>query len=124
MKSQPFIGAIAVCAICASLPLLAAPAQEFPVGSYHAKDMSVVFDAKGKFSVSAGGTTEVSGTYVVQQGRVELTDVTGPWACTKAGQKKGTYIWSWNGTALTFLKVTDSCDERSQTLVPLTWQRV
>jgi hypothetical protein len=89
---------------------------------YKAQDLSIVFDRKGQFHVNNGGTTEVSVTYSVEQGRVSLTDVKGPWACTKAGQEKGTYIWSFNGTALTFIKVTDTCDERSNTLVPASWQ--
>ena len=120
MTKQLLIGAIAtisMCAICTT-----AFAEIFPAGSYHAQDLSIVFDGKGKFEGTQGGTIEVSGTYIVQQGRVELTDVRGPWACTKSGQTKGTDVWSWNGTALTFIKVTDSCEDRSNTLVPVSWQ--
>jgi hypothetical protein len=97
-------------------------AADFPSGSYKAQDLSLVFDGKGQFHVNNGGTMEVSGTYAVQQGRVELTDVKGPWACTGSGHQKGTYVWMFNGTALTFIKVADSCDERSKTLVPASWQ--
>jgi hypothetical protein len=120
MTNKLLIGAIASISVCAIGTT--ALAEDFPAGSYHAQDLSIVFDGKGKFEVAKGGTTEVSGTYIVQQGRVELTDVKGPWACTNSGQKKGTYVWSWNGTALTFIKVTDSCEERSKTLVPASWQ--
>lgn len=124
MKKHALIGAmsISVCTFCASLASTPAFAADFPAGRYQAQDLSIVFDGKGKFEVSKGGTTEVSGTYIVQQGRVELTDVAGPWACTSSQQKKGTYVWSWNGTALSFIKVTDSCEERSKTLVPVGWQ--
>lgn len=120
MNKQLMIGAIASISVYAISST--AFAADFPAGSYHAQDLSLVFDGKGKFEVAQGGKTQVSGTYVVQQGRVELTDATGPWACTKSGQKKGTYVWSWNGTALTFTKVTDSCAERANTLVPVNWQ--
>lgn len=121
MRKQLLIGTIASISLCAFCTT--ALADDFPAGSYHAQDLSIVFDGKGKFEVAQGGTTQVSGTYVVQQGRVELTDVKGPWACTKSGQKKGTYVWSWNGTALSFIKVTDGCEDRSKTLVPVSWQR-
>jgi hypothetical protein len=125
MSKHTFIGSIvstsacAICSILASSPVLAA---DFPAGSYKAQDLSLVFDGKGQFHVNNGGTTEVSGTYSVQQGRVELTDVKGPWACTGSGQQKGTYVWTFNGTALTFIKVADGCDERFKTLVPASWQ--
>jgi hypothetical protein len=111
--------ACAICSILSSSPVLAV---DFPAGSYKAQDLSLVFDGKGQFHVNNGGTTEVSGAYSVQQGRVELTDVKGPWACTGPGQQKGTYVWTFNGTALTFIKVADSCDERFKTLVPASWQ--
>jgi hypothetical protein len=111
-----------LCAICSILALSPVFAADFPTGSYKAHDLSLVFDGKGQFHVDNGGTTVVSGTYSVKQGRVELTDVKGPWACNGAGQQKGTYVWTFNGTALTFIKEADSCDERSKTLVPATWQ--
>ena len=111
-----------MCAICSTLALSPVFAGDFPAGSYTAQDLSLFFDAKGQFHVDNGGTTEVSGTYSVAQGRVELTDVKGPWACKGSGQQKGTYVWSFNGTALTFIKVADTCDERFKTLVPASWQ--
>jgi hypothetical protein len=125
MSKHTLIGSIvstSVCAIGSILALSQALAGDFPAGNYKAQDLSLVFDGKGQFHVNNGGTTEVSGTYSAQQGRVELTDVKGPWACTGTGQQKGTYVWSFNGTALTFIKVADSCDERSKTLVPASWQ--
>jgi hypothetical protein len=117
-----WISSASACAISSLVALSPAFAADFPTGTYKAQDLSLVFDGKGQFHVSDGKTTEVSGTYTVVQGQVELTDVKGPWACTKSGQQKGTYVWSWNGTALTFLKVTDSCEERSKTLAPASWQ--
>jgi hypothetical protein len=121
---RPIAGTFA-CAICSMLVSSPVFAADFPIGTYkakEAKDLSLEFDVKGQFHVNNGGTLGVSGTYKVIQGRVQLTDLKGPWACTKPKQQKGTYIWTWNGTALTFLKDSDLCDERSGTLVPATWE--
>jgi hypothetical protein len=111
-----------VCAICSNFAVSPVFAGDFPVGAYKTQDLSLVFDGQGLFHVDKSGTTEVSGTYSVEQGRIELTDVKGPWACKGSGQQKGTYVWSFNGVALTFIKVADGCDERFKTLVPATWQ--
>jgi hypothetical protein len=111
-----------VCALCSTLALSPVFAADFPAGSYKAHDLSLVFDGNGQFHVDNVGTTVVSGTYSVKQGRVELTDVKGPWACKGSEQQKGTYVWTFNGAALMFIKEADSCDERSKTLVPASWQ--
>ena len=110
--------------IGSTLALSTALAGEFPQGTFEAKEApyTVSFDGKGWFQVNQGETLEVSGTYSIEQGNVELTDVKGPWACKGAGQQKGTYAWTFNGTTLTFIKMADSCDERSKTLVSATWQ--
>ena len=110
-----------VCTICSILAVAPVIAADFPAGSYKAQDVTLVFDGKRQFHVDNDGTTEVSGTYSIEQGNVELTDVKGPWACKGAGQQKGTYAWTFNGTTLTFIKMADSCDERSKTLVSATW---
>jgi hypothetical protein len=65
---------------------------------------------------------EVAGTYAVKESRIELTDVKGPWACTGPGQQKGTYDWKFDGTALSFSKVADSCDDRTKSLIPTAWK--
>jgi hypothetical protein len=109
--------------IFSALALSPVFAADFPKGSYEAKDLVLTFDEKGQFHVNNGETTEVSGNYSVQGSRLELTDVKGPWACTKPGQQTGTYTWKFDTSALTFSKVADSCDERSGSLVPLTWKR-
>lgn len=109
--------------VCATLALSPVFAAGFPTGSYQAKDLVLSFDDKGRFHVNMGDTTEISGTYSVKGARIELTDVKGPWACTKPGQQTGTYNWKLDGTALTLSKVADGCDERSGTLVPVTWNQ-
>jgi hypothetical protein len=109
--------------ICSTFALSAVFAADFPIGSFEAGGLRLTFDAKGQFHVNKGATTEVSGKFSVKGGQVELTDVTGPWACTNAGQQTGTYDWKLDSSALTFSKVADSCDERSGTLVPAAWKR-
>jgi|HubBroStandDraft_5_1064220.scaffolds.fasta_scaffold289054_2 hypothetical protein len=126
MSKYPLIRSIActsACLICSALALSPALAADFPAGRYKAQDILLSFDDKGQFQVNNGATLEVSGTYSVKEGRIELTDVKGPWACTDSGQQKGTYDWKFDGTALTFSKVTDSCDDRAKSLVPAAWKR-
>ena len=108
--------------VCSALALSPVFAAGFPTGSYQAKNLTLTFDDKGQFHVNMGETTEVSGSYSVKGGQIELTDVKGAWACTNPGQQTGSYNWKLNGTALTFSKVTDGCDERSKTLVPVAWK--
>jgi hypothetical protein len=75
MSKHTLFGSIvstSVCAICSILALSPVFAAYFPVGSYKAQDLSLVFDDQGQFHVDNGGTSEVSGTYSVEQGRVEL----------------------------------------------------
>jgi len=110
------------CVLCSALALSPAFAADFPAGRYKAQDILLSFDDKGQFQVNNGATLEVAGTYVVKEGRIELTDVKGPWACTGAGQQKGTYDWKFDGTVLSFSKVADSCDDRTKSLVPTAWK--
>ena len=126
MSKYPLIRSIActsACLICSALALSPALAADFPAGRYKAQDILLSFDDKGQFQVNNGAMLEVSGTYSVKEGRIELTDVKGPWACTDSGQQKGTYDWKFDGTALTFSKVTDGCDDRAKSLVPAAWKR-
>ena len=109
--------------ICTAPAYSSAFAADLPTGRYEAKDLRLFFDETGLFHVTKGEITEVSGTYTVQGGRIELTDVKGPWACTNPGQQTGTYNWKFDGATLTFSKISDSCDDRSASLVPAAWKR-
>jgi hypothetical protein len=112
--------ALTIGSALAQSPALSA---DFPVGSYQAMELVVLFDGKGQFLVKKGESMEVSGTFSVQEKRIELTDLKGPWACTSPGQQKGTYNWKLDGDALTFSKVADACDDRAQTLIGVNWKR-
>lgn len=113
--------ALAVCSILAISPALAA---DLPAGTYGVKQApyTLSFDGQGQFHVHKGKTLEVTGTYSVKAGEVQLTDKSGPWACTKAGEKTGTYAWKNENGALTFSKVTDKCEDRVKSLVNLAWE--
>lgn len=114
--------ALAVCSILAISPALAA---DFPAGTYGVKQVpyTVSFDGHGQFHVHQGKTLEVSGTYSVKAGEVQLTDKSGPWACAKAGEETGTYAWKYENGALTFSTVADKCEARVKSLVNLSWER-
>jgi len=116
------VPALAVCSILAISPALAA---DFPPGTYGVKQApyTLSFDAQGQFHVQQGTTLQVSGTYSVKAGEVHLTDKSGPWACTKAGEETGTYSWKYENGALTFSKVADKCEDRVKSLVNLSWER-
>ena len=112
-------------AICSTLALSPALAADFPTGTYEAKEApyTVSFDDKGQFHVNEGKTLEVTGSYAVKTGKLELTDTQGPWACTKAGEQTGTYAWKYENAVLTLSKVADKCEDRVKSLVKLAWKR-
>lgn len=117
--------AVQAFAICSMLALTCARAADFPAGTYAAKGQpyTVSFDGRGQFQVRQGEKLQVAGTYAVEAGEVELTDAEGPWACTRDGEKTGTYTWKYEQAVLTLSKVTDKCEDRVKSLVGLAWTR-
>jgi hypothetical protein len=113
-----------LCALLA-LPAGVAFAADFPTGTYEAKGtpITVSFNDKGQFHVNKGETLEVTGTYSVKTGELQLTDSQGPWACTKTGEQTGIYAWKYENAALTFSKVADKCEDRVNSLVKVAWKR-
>jgi hypothetical protein len=107
-----------------ALPASAAFAADFPTGTYEAKGtpVTVSFDDKGQFHVNKGEALEVTGTYSVKAGELQLTDSQGPWACT-GDKQTGVYAWKYENAALTFSKVTDKCEERVNSLIKLAWKQ-
>jgi hypothetical protein len=114
--------ALAVCSALA--PALAAPAAGFPTGTYAAEGLAatVTFDDHGQVRVRKGQVLEVVGDYSVSGNQIQLTDKSGPWACTKADQKSGSYRWKYTGGVLAFLKVSDRCADRADSLTKYTWK--
>ena len=117
---------LGVCAlaICSTLAFSPAFAAAFPTGTYAAKKApyTLSFDDKGQFHVNKGETLEVAGNYSVKAGELQLTDSSGPWACTKAGEQAGTYAWKYENAVLTFSKVADKCEDRARSLINLAWK--
>ena len=94
-------------------------------GSYKVSNApyTLTFDGKGQFHVAQGEKQQVAGSYIVKADEIELTDASGPWACTKRGEQTGTYHFTVEGSALSLSLVTDKCADRVNSLVNLKWQR-
>lgn len=115
----------AIILISLTFALTSALAADFPVGSFVANGgtTTVTFDAKGQFRVTDKDATVVSGQYTIKGEQLEITDTQGPWACTKADEKTGTYRWKLDKAELAFTKVADRCQDRVQSLTTAKWQR-
>jgi len=100
-------------------------ADGFPQGTFEAKEApyTVSFDGKGRFQVNQGETLEVTGTYSVNDKVLKLTDTQGPWACSKEGERTGTYRWKYENAVLALNKVADKCEDRVKSLVSLAWKQ-
>jgi hypothetical protein len=106
-----------------TLPMSAAFAADFPIGTYTAgAKTSVTFDGKGQFRVYEGKDLKVSGQYTVKADRFELTDKEGSWACTKSAEQTGSYTWKYENSLLTFTKIADLCSDRVGSLVKTSWK--
>ncbi len=114
-------------ALLASLALALTPAlaADFPIGSFAANGgaVTMTFDGKGQFRVVKKDAMVVAGQYSIKGEQLEITDMQGPWACTKADEKTGTYRWTLDKSELTFSKVADRCEDRVQSLTSAKWQR-
>ena len=124
---SPHLRFLSAASLLASLTiaLTSAWAADFPVGSFAANGgkTTMTFDAKGQFRVVDKDATVVAGQYTVSGEQFEITDMQGPWACTKADEKTGTYRWKLDKSELTFSKVADRCEDRVQSLTTAKWQR-
>jgi hypothetical protein len=119
----PSLGAASLLASL-TIAMTAALAADFPAGSFAANGGTVImtFDGKGQFRVVQKDATVVAGQYTIKGEQFEITDVQGPWACTKADEKSGTYRWKLDKSELTFSKVADRCEDRVQSLTATKWQ--
>ncbi|HVT33104.1 MAG TPA: hypothetical protein VHE32_10675 [Rhodanobacteraceae bacterium] len=106
---------ISLTAVSLGTAAAAASGAAFPAGKYHSGNMVIDFGADGRFHVVESGKAIVDGTYQTDGGKVTLTDVSGPEACT-GDEASGTYGWRVDGTALTLTKANDPCDVRASDL--------
>ncbi len=121
---RPSLGALAlVTLVLATAPALAA--SNFPTGTYAVRGVAATatFDNKGQVRVNKHGVMEVAADYAVKGDQLRLTDKSGPWACTKAGEQTGTYRWKYDSGVLAFTKVADTCKPRADTLTKYVWKR-
>lgn len=79
------------------------------------------FKNDGKFDVTQNGEDAVEGKYKVSKSQIEFVDETGPLAQPDA--KTGTYEWEYKDDKLTFDKISDTAEGRSQTLTSGPWDK-
>jgi hypothetical protein len=122
--SKKCVGACAL-AVYSTLAQSPAFAADFPIGMFEAKQTPIIvsFDDKGQFRVKQGDTLEVQGTYSATASELKLTDVQGPWTCSKAGEQTGTYTWKYTDAVLTLSKLADTCEDRVKSLVGIAWRQ-
>lgn len=115
--------ALAMCAALATVP--PSHATGFPTGTYAAEGLAatVTFDGNGKLHVSKRGVMEVEADYTVKGDQIQLTDRSGPWACTKSTEQTGTYHWKYENGTLAFSRVMDRCEDRVDSLTKYTWKK-
>ena len=121
---QRFWSATGVAAVVWLLLGPAAPAAEFPKGTFTAsrqKDWSIKFEDKGKLTVLRGGKVVVEGTYKATDTEVTLTDEKGPFAAKDEASKSGKYKWKLEGGKLTFTLVDDKSTGRELLLTMNEW---
>jgi hypothetical protein len=121
----PYLGSLAgmTLVIGWALSVPAARAADLPVGSYANASVTLTFDDKARFRVNDGKAVQVTGHYTVKGNQLELTDEKGPWACTKAEERTGTYTWKYDNSVLTLAKVADLCGERAVGLTAGDWKK-
>jgi hypothetical protein len=102
--------AILTCLLCVAIYA----EDKFPTGAFVAGTFTLQFNGDGSYTVAAEDKIVVKGTYAVSQDEVVLKDSEGDYAC--GADKPGKYKWKYDGKAITFSKVEDECDGRSQGL--------
>ena|SRR6185312_614066 len=97
-------------------------AADLPTGTYAIKgNITLTLDGRGQFRVTEGTETKVAGIYAIKGDQLQLTDKTGPWACS--GEQSGTYTWKFDDLVLTLVKVSDPCADRAGSLTMTAWKK-
>jgi hypothetical protein len=112
--------AIATCSALAAPPALAG---DFPAGAYTVPGVTLTFEGNGHFRATQKDAMKVEGDYTIDGDQLQITDKSGPWACTKPAEQTGTYRWKAEGDTLTFSKVADTCKDRVDSLTPHPWKK-
>jgi hypothetical protein len=85
----------------------------FPTGAFTNGDWTWEFKADGTF-ISSGPLGSETGTYSVNGNQIIIT-------CQCCKEVKGTYQWSFDGTALKFIAINDECVNRKDVVDASTW---
>src|SRR5262245_5199241 len=101
-------------------------ASDFPKASFTTTTSDgnvwvLKFKNDGKFDVTENGEDAVRGIYKVNKAEIEFVDESGPLAQPEA--KTGTYEWEYKDEQLTFDKISDTAEGRSQTLTSGPWDK-
>jgi hypothetical protein len=96
----------------------------FPTGSFTATDADgrwvQTYKTDSTFTLTKNGVAHFTlGKYSLSGNRVVFSDNSS--LCSSLGD--GTYTWSFNGTSLTFICVTDACIARKNTQISNTWTK-
>jgi len=110
MMRNKSILALLACLLCTAIYA----DDKFPTGAFQAGYFTLTFVGDGSYTVAAEDKIVVKGTYTVSQDEIAFKDTEGEYACVQ--DKPGKYKWKYDGKALTFSKVEDECDGRSQAL--------
>jgi predicted lipoprotein with Yx(FWY)xxD motif len=109
MRKQSIL-AILICLLC----VVIYAEDKLPTGAFQAGEFTLTFNGDGSYTVAAGDRIVVKGTYTVAKDEIAFKDSEGDYACVQ--DKPGKYKWKYDGKAITFTKVEDECDGRSQAL--------
>lgn len=123
MRLQPRLLVVLALALF-SVPSLFA--GEFPTGKFTNKGpdgstWAISFDGKGKVTVFREEKEMVKLDYKVTKDEIEFSNETGEIADKDA--KPGSYKWKLDGKKITFTKVKDDAEGRSQALTSGAWEK-
>ena len=122
IMSKTFSKLTAALAACTTLAAAPAWAADFPAGVYATKGATMSF-GHGHFRVTQHDAMKVEGAYKVDGERIQFTDASGPWACTKRGEHTGSYKWKADDGGLAFTTISDACKDRAGSLTKLAWKK-
>jgi len=108
---------ISVLVVCMFWMALAKSQSKFQPGTYSNGDFSITFQDDGRHVVSIGNDVAVKGSYKITGDQIVLVDKEGQYACDGEGK----YKWKLEGKVLTFEKIADGCEGRSNALVGQQW---
>ena len=87
----------------------------FPKGTFISGDWSWEFKADGTF-LTSGPVGSETGTYQVTGNQITIT-------CQCCENVKGTYLWAFEGSELSFTVIDDTCANRKDVVDGSSWMK-